>query len=212
MLRREFLAFGGAVVGLITVSPVLADTLTPTTGQGRRESRGDRRQALAAHVIRGTISSFGSPSTLWSVSTKDHGTVTVDVSKAKVHAGKSGGNTSLSQFQVGNDVVILLSRQTPASSASSSTTLVAAAVGLMPQRQIQHFVGTANGPVANNSLTITLTNGQGTQTFTIDSNTKIKSGRSTADVTAIQSGTTVTVIAKVGSTTASAIMIHPTSS
>jgi hypothetical protein len=204
MRRRRFIAFAGALVGVAAVSPVFAKPASPPSHPDRSRAGGG---PLRARAIRGTISAISGQ--VWTVDTPRQGPLNIDVSKATVRSPRALAS-SMSQFQVGDEVIVRLAPG-PSATSSGSTTLAAVAVALVPRGLFRHHVGTATGPVTNGTLTIQAKDGT-RSTFTLTATTRIMAGKTPAGADAIQTGTLVTVITGADATTARGIVIHPAAS
>lgn len=159
------------------------------------EQAKDMVKKLLPHRIHGKIASIATDKTSLTVTT-DKATVTVYISANTLLKRRFGGNSSVSEFQTGDEVAVIGSQHAASSSSSSSDTEVSAIDAryirdLSIQRRNTVFVGTITGMNADN-FTVK-TQSRGTQTVYVSSTTVITSKDTKIALTDLKTGDRVLV-------------------
>ncbi len=191
--RWLFVLIGLLLTGLLAAGPALA--APPARGDDGPKSAS---RSLRARTLHGTITNISG--TTWTLATRAHGTVTVDVSGAEVKAPHRIF-TDVSAFKVNDQVTVKLDRE------STGPTLKARRVHLVPGRVFLRFHGTVTG---RSDTSLTVQNARGTsRTFTLPTSTAVREDQAVKALSDIQTGRKVTVWARRAEPgTAVAVILH----
>jgi len=191
--RWLFVLIGLLLTGLLAAGPALA--APPARGDDGPKSAS---RSLRARTLHGTITSISG--TTWTLATRAHGTVTVDVSGAEVKAPPRIF-TAVSAFTANDQVASKLDREPPGPPPKTR------GVPGAPGRVFPRLQGTVT---ARADTSLTVQNARGTsRTFTLSTSTAVREDQAVKALSDIQTGRKVTVWARRADPgTAVAVILH----